>query len=221
MRINLAGIVVLSTIDWFGKSAMVIFLRGCPMKCPHCHNEIFKTGVNLVKDTNITSRMLLASQFVDHVVISGGEPSIQVEACRYIIEQAHGMSMKVAIETCGSSKLVDGFDAVFLSIKTSRSRPAYKALGGHDQVFDNIMSNLARMHPSRSEIRLTLFADSVFDFSTFGPLQGFPIRVTLGVGIGCQTTEKRLNEFCNDLAQAMNYEIVENGNLRVLLRPKK
>lgn len=221
MRINMAGIVDLSTIDWFGKSAMVIFLRGCPMECSHCHNEIFKIGVNLIRDSDIAKRMVEASRFVDHIVISGGEPSIQPEACRYIIKQAHGMGMKVGIETCGSSELVDGFDAIFLSIKTSLWRAAYMALGGHDGVFDNIIANLAKMSPSRSEIRIALFEDSVFDFSSFGPLQGFPIRVILGVGVGCQTTEKRLNKFCNELALAMNYEIVENGNLRVLLRPKQ
>lgn len=221
MKINLAGIVDFSTIDWFGKSAMVIFLRGCSMHCPHCHNMIFKTGLNLVQDTYIAQKMVEASQFVDHIVISGGEPSAQPESCRYIIDKAHELGMKVAIETCGSSKLVDGFDAIFLSIKTSLYKTAYMPLEGHGHVFDNIMSNLTKMSPSHSEIRIALFADSVFDFSSFGPLQGFPIRVTLGIGVGCKPTEKRLNEFCGELARAMHYSIVKSENLQVLLRPKQ
>lgn len=48
MQVNLGGIVHLSTVDWTGSATTVIFLRGCPLRCPHCQNCCLQTGENLV-----------------------------------------------------------------------------------------------------------------------------------------------------------------------------
>jgi pyruvate formate lyase activating enzyme len=57
MQVNFGGIVPLSTVDWLGRAAMVVFLRGCPLHCPHCHNQKLQTGENFVALHNITSRI--------------------------------------------------------------------------------------------------------------------------------------------------------------------
>jgi pyruvate formate lyase activating enzyme len=44
MKVNLGGIVHLSTVDWTGSACTVIFLRGCPMRCPHCQNKDLQSG---------------------------------------------------------------------------------------------------------------------------------------------------------------------------------
>jgi pyruvate formate lyase activating enzyme len=57
MLVNFGGIVPLSTVDWLGRAAMVVFLRGCPLRCPHCHNQMLQTGENLVAFHSIASRI--------------------------------------------------------------------------------------------------------------------------------------------------------------------
>jgi len=47
VRINLGGVVPLSTVDWPGRAATVVFLRGCPLNCPHCHNRSIHSGRSL------------------------------------------------------------------------------------------------------------------------------------------------------------------------------
>ncbi|NYT02407.1 MAG: radical SAM protein [Methanosarcinales archaeon] len=44
IRLNLGGVVHLSTVDWEGRSATVVFLRGCPLRCPHCQNRELQEG---------------------------------------------------------------------------------------------------------------------------------------------------------------------------------
>jgi pyruvate formate lyase activating enzyme len=48
MQVNLGGIVHLSTVDWTGSAVTVVFLRGCPLHCPHCQNRDLQSGENLV-----------------------------------------------------------------------------------------------------------------------------------------------------------------------------
>jgi len=44
MKVNLGGIVPLSTVDWIGFASTVVFLRGCPLRCPHCQNRELQEG---------------------------------------------------------------------------------------------------------------------------------------------------------------------------------
>ena len=58
MKVNFGGIIPLSTVDWPGRAAMVVFLRGCPLHCPHCHNSQLQTGESLVALHDIASRIV-------------------------------------------------------------------------------------------------------------------------------------------------------------------
>ncbi|VVB70161.1 7-carboxy-7-deazaguanine synthase [uncultured archaeon] len=58
MLMNLGGIVPLSTVDWLGRAAMVVFLRGCPLSCPNCHNFELRTGDSSVTFHSAASRIV-------------------------------------------------------------------------------------------------------------------------------------------------------------------
>ena len=58
MKVNYGGIVPLSTVDWLGRAALVVFLRGCPLRCPHCHNQKLQTGESWAAFHTIASRIV-------------------------------------------------------------------------------------------------------------------------------------------------------------------
>lgn len=168
MLINFGGIVPLSTVDWLGRAAMVVFLRGCPLRCPHCHNHMLQTGERLVPLHTISSRIVSevkgfsgatwsgtladhslqinledASQrasskpFVNALVLSGGEPLLQVEACSRLFRLARSLELATGLETSGcfprslEKLLAKGLvDKVFLDLKTDLSDPLYEKATG-------------------------------------------------------------------------------------------
>lgn len=218
MMVNYAGKVDLSTIDWFGHSALVLFLNGCPMKCPNCHNAQIRMTTKMVDFDVIKAAILDACRFVGHVVISGGEPACQLSACLRIIDYCHELGMDVGIETSGCGPIASGVDMVFLDIKTSLESALYDSYTGFPGSFDSLMSNLARMAPSRAEIRMVLFPESQFDFFTMGALKGFPIRIAIGKGSGHGVvSQEQLREFGFGLCEYLDYSVssIETGRMLI------
>ncbi|MBI5789679.1 MAG: anaerobic ribonucleoside-triphosphate reductase activating protein [Candidatus Schekmanbacteria bacterium] len=74
------GFIETSFLDWPGKVAAVVFLPGCNFRCPYCHNHELvlrpQTLLNIPLD-NILERLKGFKGWIDGVVISGGEPTLQ------------------------------------------------------------------------------------------------------------------------------------------------
>ena len=101
VSVNLGDIVPVSTIDWRGKTAMVIFLRGCPLNCVYCQNAQILAGSNYVNLENIEAEIVKNKRFIDAVVLSGGEPFMQSGALEALAAVARKHGQFVAVQTCG------------------------------------------------------------------------------------------------------------------------
>ena len=128
VKINLGGIVPFSTIDWRGKAAMVIFLRGCPLHCVYCQNYNLSEGTHYVEMKEIEGEILKNEDFIDAVVLSGGEPFMQPHAVEAIAHYAKKHSLFVAVQTNGFYPAIiksmlkwNLIDKIFLDIKAPLS----------------------------------------------------------------------------------------------------
>lgn len=131
----IAGLQKHSLIDYPGKVACVVFFAGCNFRCPYCHNADLARGRTIdPMDPDDFWRFLEKRRgFLDGVVVSGGEPTLQEEIwaiCREIRE----MGFSVKLDTNGSrpdvlSKLIaDGvLDFIAMDIKTDPQR--YVSMG--------------------------------------------------------------------------------------------
>jgi pyruvate formate lyase activating enzyme len=122
----LGGIEKNSFIDYPGKISCVLFTAGCNFTCPYCHNPLLAKGMRPQPLSDRQACALLTERrgFLEAVVISGGEPTLQADLtgfCRAV--KALGYPLK--LDTNGSRPAVlkalieEGLlDYVAMDIKT-------------------------------------------------------------------------------------------------------
>ncbi|MDI6897395.1 anaerobic ribonucleoside-triphosphate reductase activating protein [Methanocella conradii] len=154
MRLNLGDIVPISTLDWPGKVVLVVFTRGCPLRCPYCSNGRFIEAPEDGEGTDVEqvrARILDAADFIDGVVFSGGEPFMQPMALKELASYAKGIGLPVGVHTNGAypdrigSMADDGLlDSVFLDVKAPLEYELYRAACGADlTTFEAIKRSVA------------------------------------------------------------------------------
>ena len=76
MRIG--GLTPLTTIDYPGELAAVVFCQGCPWRCPYCHNPHLQpgTGSSSIAWPEVLGFLERRRGLLDAVVFSGGEPTL-------------------------------------------------------------------------------------------------------------------------------------------------
>ncbi len=105
MRIG--GITDMSTVDWYGEAALVVFFAGCNFRCPYCQNSgllPLDSGQDVALDL-IQGRIEEAQRPVETitaVVLTGGEPLLQPDAVIEVAEVAKDHGLKVMLDTNGS-----------------------------------------------------------------------------------------------------------------------
>lgn len=171
MKINLGGIVNISTVDWHGKVSMVIFLRGCPLRCIYCQNYDLLEESDYVEVAEIDKRMQKVEDFIDAVVLSGGEPFMQPYAVEEISKIAKRKALEVGVQTNGfypsrveyalNEKLID---KIFLDVKAPLSdTQLYEKLTQVSNVVERVKRTLEICKKKKIELEVvtTLFRDLV------------------------------------------------------------
>ena len=88
-QINVAGFLENSIVDGPGVRC-VLFLQGCPHRCPHCHNpETWANRSDTFRPIMDVAETIVSVSHVNKLTISGGEPLIQVHALLQLLDILH------------------------------------------------------------------------------------------------------------------------------------
>ena len=123
------GGTVISSVEFHGNMSLVIFMSGCPLACRYCHNvELLEDDTEWSLD-QVKSEIDSSADFLDAVVVSGGEPLVQTEAIIEIFKHVREIGLKTKLDTSGIypdkiQKLLDLklIDYVSLDVKTTFSK---------------------------------------------------------------------------------------------------
>lgn len=113
---------IISTLEYPGNLSLVIFLAICPLRCPYCHNpELLRSG-DEASISDIIEKIDNNLDFIDAIVISGGEPLVQGKEIKRILEYAKKKGLKTKLDTSGCypetlEKIIHLLDYLALDIK--------------------------------------------------------------------------------------------------------
>ncbi len=184
----IGGLVKNSFVDYPHKISCVIFTTGCNFRCWYCHNSHLFVGKNKIDEEKFFEFLSSHKKFLDGVVISGGEPTLQKDLVQ-LISRIKSMGFLCKLDTNGTNfetlkylvenKLVD---YVAMDIKN--------AFEDYPQIVGKIDENLMKNVKKSAEYLLENHIDYEF-------------RTTLSPDI----TYKQLDKLCSEIAGAKCYSI--------------
>lgn len=146
-EILIGGVETFSMVDYPGQMSAVVFMQGCPWRCPFCHNTELQiigksSGFLWVKFVDFLKERCGK---LDAVVFSGGEPLLQ-PALFEAISEVKALGYKIGLHTGGFNpelleKILPLVDWVGFDIKTPLSAPRYDAATGQKH-FAKVMKSL-------------------------------------------------------------------------------
>lgn len=113
---------------WTGRASVFVRFSGCNLRCRFCDTD--HGGGTLMSDGEIVAAV--SSWAADWVVLTGGEPALQVDGS--LVDALHAAGKGVAIETNGTVPLPEGIDWVTYSPKGDFCDGAEPCIGRADEV---------------------------------------------------------------------------------------
>lgn len=101
----IGGFQKFSLIDYPGKVSAVVFTQGCNFRCSYCHNpklvnqEFFGEPIN---EKEVLSFLDMRKGLIDGVVITGGEPLLQLDD-EVFIKEVKEKGYAIKLDTNGSN----------------------------------------------------------------------------------------------------------------------
>lgn len=148
MTVN--GLRKLTLLDFPGRVACTLFLAGCNMRCPFCHNAplvIDGSGVENIPEDELLAFLKKRSGVLDGVCITGGEPTLRRELPE-LLRSIKALGYAVKLDTNGTNPdilaaLIDEglVDYVAMDIKNSPEK--YCLTAGREVDMDAVRRSVA------------------------------------------------------------------------------
>ncbi|MEA3229344.1 MAG: anaerobic ribonucleoside-triphosphate reductase activating protein [archaeon] len=154
-QLQIFGFIQNSFIDWDGMIASVIFLPGCNFKCPFCHNhelvfEWKKLEDKRVDPSHVLSVLSEHKQWIDGLTVTGGEPTLHIDALIPFLEAVRKIGVKIKVDTNGANpsalkKLSDCklVDYIAMDVKAKLDEESYKKAAGVDGLLDKVKESIS------------------------------------------------------------------------------
>ncbi len=146
MRIG--GLQKMTLLDYPGKVACTVFLSGCNLRCPFCHNASLVLPERLtpaMEQAELLAFLKKRKGLLDGVCITGGEPTLHKDLPQ-LIEQVKDLGYAVKLDTNGSDpdmlkKVLPMVDHVAMDVKNAPEK--YEATCGGIDILDKVQESVS------------------------------------------------------------------------------
>jgi len=161
---HLRGLTPLSLCDWPGRPCCVVFLGGCNLRCPTCHNAALAWDMESQPQLPLARlKAFLSSRarWLSGVTVSGGEPT-NVPGIGMILHEISASGLPIKLDTNAmrpdvvEALLAEGL-VEFFSVDVKGPFDQYPALTGGAVTEEDARRNLSRIF-ALAEARPEAFA---------------------------------------------------------------
>jgi len=105
--IRICGLTKLTLVDYPGKVAATVFLSGCNLRCPFCHNaSLVLGGAAEIDGSAVLAFLEKRRGLLDGVCVTGGEPLLQRDLPEFLSRvKALGYPVKLDTNGCYPDRL--------------------------------------------------------------------------------------------------------------------
>lgn len=149
---KIKGFIKTTFIDYPGKIASMVFLPGCNFRCSFCFNPeliLESDKIEDVSEKEVFDFLEKQKKWIDAVVISGGEPTLQKDLHDFI-RRIKKMGFLVRIYTNGTNpealkKLIDEkiIDSIAMDIKAPLTESGYERVTNTKDFLENVKESIS------------------------------------------------------------------------------
>ncbi len=157
------GLQKMTLLDYPGKVACTVFLGGCDMRCPFCHNSELVDGTArpVMTKEELLSFLKKRQGLLEGVAVTGGEPLLRAENLD-LLREIRALGYPVKLDTNGThpgtlKKALEEGLAQYVAMDIKNSPERYAETVGL-QAFD--------LFPIRESVQLLLSGSVPFEFRT-------------------------------------------------------
>ena len=161
MDIN--GLQKLTLLDYPEKVACTVFLAGCNLRCPFCHNAPLVTAPaeRFMTEAEFLEFLRSRTGKLDGVCVTGGEPTLRRELPDFL-KKIRALGLSVKLDTNGTNpnmlqQLLDGGLVDYVAMDIKGSPRQYDAICGGVDVLEAVAESAALLmeYPGQYEFRTT------------------------------------------------------------------
>ena len=154
---DISGLQKTTLLDYPGKVACTVFLSGCNMRCPFCHNAslVLENPQPQMTQEELLAFLKKRRGILDGVCVTGGEPTLR-PGLPELLRQIKALGFLVKLDTNGTNPkmlramLDEGLiDYVAMDIKNSPER--YTATCGGAEVLEAVKESAAILMEGSAE----------------------------------------------------------------------
>ena len=164
--LQIGGLVSFTTIDYPGKLAAVLFLKGCPLQCEYCSNShLIAVEQGEYDPEKVFDWIRARVGKLEGIVFSGGEALMQADITIDYMKRVKELGFSIGLHTNSFypdllKKVSDIVDWVGLDFKATKEH--YKDLTKIDVAYDRMIESLQYWISTGRELEVRTTCDPRF-----------------------------------------------------------
>ena len=158
------GLQKMTLLDFPGKVACTVFLGGCDLRCPFCHNAelINGTAPAVMDETELLAFLKKRQGLLEGVAITGGEPLLRGEELIRLAEKIRELGYPLKLDTNGThpdrlAKLTGAGLVSYVAMDIKNSPERYAETSGLEHM---------DLGPVRESVSLLMAGNTEYEFRT-------------------------------------------------------